>query len=118
MGIERKSKTLDEYRANHHMRWRFTRTKPPNKMAVCPNQTATPCGGLLVNANHHLIWRFGLEYFKIKTNCHVDGIVGNTFPFHAKWEIFFIFAILWEKIHFQPIRLLFFYQFGKKGTYG
>ena len=60
------SKTLDEHRANRHMRWQFTRTKPPNEMAVCPYQTATSCDGLLVNANRHLIWRFCLEYFKKK----------------------------------------------------
>ena len=105
--LKETSKTLDEHRANRHLMWRFTRKKPPNEMAVCPNQTATSCGGLLVNANRHLIWRFCLEYLK-KTNCHVDGIVGNTFPFHAKWKIFFIFAILWEKIrHFNVFYWLF-----------
>ena len=31
---------------------------------------------------------------------YIDGIVGITFPFHAKWEINFPFAILREKIPF------------------
>ena len=102
--LKEKTKMLDEHRANRHMRWWYTRTKPPNEMAVFPNQTTTSCGDLLVNANRHHIWRFGLEYLKKKTNCHVDGIVGNTFPFHAKWKIFFIFAILWEKLRINKIK--------------
>ena len=54
------------HRAKRHMRWRFTRTKPPNEMAVCPEQTATSYGGILVKANRHIIWRFSLELKKKK----------------------------------------------------
>ena len=35
-------------------------------MAVCPDQTATSCGGFLVKGNRHLTWRFSLKYLKKK----------------------------------------------------
>ena len=54
------------------MRWWFTRTKPPNEMAVFS----------------------GIFFKKI---CHVDGIVRNTFQIHAKWEIILLLTLLWEK---------------------
>ena len=55
------------------------------------------------------MWQFTVHYkppshlavlsgkFIKKTNFHVDGILGNTFPIHAKWEILIEIVILREK---------------------
>ena len=112
--LKEKSKTLDEHRANCHMRWRFTRTKLPKEMAVYQNKTAKRDGGL-PEQNCQKRWRFALTKpllhvavywlmqtvisfgsfvwnIKKKTNRHMDDIVKIIFPFHTKWKIFFIFT--------------------------